>query len=88
MCEIFQAFTMRSIKQSIFKLKTHNKTLWGALVGSLLLTLSVIYVPFLADVFSLHPLAIKELAVSLGLAVAVLPLVEAVKAIQRITSKK
>jgi Ca2+-transporting ATPase len=74
---------MRSIKRSIFTLKTHNKVLWGALALSLTLTLAVIYVPPLANVFSLVPLSAKELAVSLGLAISVIPIVEIVKAVQR-----
>jgi Ca2+-transporting ATPase len=84
MCEVAQAFTMRSIKQSIFTLKTHNKVLWGAMALSLALTLLVIYVPALAGVFSLEPLTTGELAVSLGLAVSIVPIVEAVKAVQRV----
>jgi len=88
MCEVFQAFTMRSLKQSIFTLKTHNKVLWGALALSFALTLSVIYVPPLARVFSLKPLTLAELAVSLGLAASVIPLVEGVKALQRRIEKR
>ena len=83
MCEIFQAFTMRSLRQSIFTLKTHNKVLWGTLFASLLLTLSVIYIPFLAQIFSLKPLTMSELVVSFGLAVLLIPVIEIVKAVQR-----
>jgi Ca2+-transporting ATPase len=78
---------MRSIKQSIFGLKTQNKTLWGALAASLTLALLVIYVPFLAAIFSLEPLSAKEVIVSLGLAVSVVPFIEIVKAIQRRTAR-
>ena len=83
MCEIFQAFTLRSIDGSIFRLKKQNKILWGALGISLVLTLSIIYVPVLADIFSLTPLGLKEIVLSLGIAISVMPLVEAVKLIQR-----
>jgi len=83
MCEVFQAFTMRSLTQNIFKLKTRNSVLWGALAISLVLTLLIIYVPVLADIFSLHPLTLPELAVSLVLAVSVIPIIEVVKAVQR-----
>jgi Ca2+-transporting ATPase len=83
MCEIFHAYNMRSQNQSIFTLKTHNKVLLGAMALSLVLTLAVIYVPFLAGIFSLAPLNFRELAVSLGLSVSIIPLVEAVKIIQR-----
>ena len=88
MCEIFQAFTMRSLKQSMFRLKTHNKMLWITLVVSLLLTLSVIYVPFLAEIFSLKPLTISELVVSFGLAALVIPVIEVVKVVQMAMDKR
>jgi len=88
MCEIFQAFTLRSLKENVFKLKTHNMVLWGALAVSALLTLLVIYVPFLATIFSLVPLGIAELALSVGLAFSIIPIVEIVKAVQRAGDKK
>jgi len=81
-CEIFQAFTMRSIKQSIFGLKTQNKILWGTLAGSLALALLVIYVPPLASIFSLEALSFKEVIVSLGLAASVIPVIEITKFFQ------
>jgi Ca2+-transporting ATPase len=83
MCEIFHAYNMRAQRQSIFTLKRQNWVLWGAMVLSLALTLMVIYVPFLSRMFSLSPLSLKELGVALGLSVAVIPLVEIVKAVQR-----
>jgi Ca2+-transporting ATPase len=88
MCEIFHAFNMRSRRQSVFTLHKHNKLLWGAMALSLMLTLLIIYVPLLSEIFSLAPLTIKELAVSLGLSVSIIPLVEAVKAIQRRIEKR
>lgn len=87
MCEMFHAFTMRSIKQNVFRLKKQNKALWGALVASLLLTLSVIYIPFLADMFSLQPLTLPEIAVSLALAASLVPVIEIVKIIQQAMKK-
>lgn len=83
MCEIFHAYNMRSQKQSIFTLKKNNKMLLLAMILSLVLTLLVIYVPFLSGVFSLQALTARELAVSLGLSVSIIPLVEAVKAVKR-----
>jgi Ca2+-transporting ATPase len=88
MCEVFQAFTMRSLKESIFSMKNHNKVLWGAMAFSLAATLLVIYVPFLSDIFSLNPLPLSELAISAGLAALVIPVIEAVKFIQRGLEKK
>ena len=82
-CEICQSFTMRSLKQSIFKLKTRNNVLWGAMAFSLAMTLLVIYVPFLSAIFSLEPLGMREIVISLGIAVIVIPIIETVKAFQR-----
>ena len=87
-CEICQAFTMRSIKRNIFTLKTHNLVLWGALAFSLALALLVIYVPFLSAVFSLAPLTFKEIVVCLALAASVIPMFETVKAVQRVLERK
>ena len=81
MCEIFQAFTLRSLDVSVFKLKTRNKALWASLAFSLMLTFSVIYVPVLADAFSLKPLSPIELAVSTALALSIVPMVEVSKSI-------
>ncbi|MCL2696441.1 MAG: cation-translocating P-type ATPase, partial [Clostridiales bacterium] len=83
MCEIFHAYNMRSQRQSIFSLKKSNKILWVAMALSLVLTLSVIYAPFLSRVFSLKPLSVKEFVISLLLSASIIPLVEAVKAVQR-----
>ena len=64
-------------------MKKQNKVLWGAMAFSLAATLLVIYLPFLADIFSLKPLTVYELAVSVGFAVLVVPVIEVVKAVQR-----
>ena len=45
MCEIFHSFNMRSQRKSVFTLHTHNKVLWGAMLGSLVLTTVVLEVP-------------------------------------------
>ena len=83
MCEIFHAYNMRSQKQSIFTLKTHNLILWGAMIISFLLSVLIIYVPVLANAFSLKPLAIKEVLFSMFLAFSIIPLVEIIKFLQR-----
>jgi Ca2+-transporting ATPase len=88
MCEIFHAFTLRSLKKSVFTLKTRNPAIWGALAASLVLTLSVIYVPVLADMFSLKPLAIQEIAVSLVFAAMIIPVVEIEKALKFTAGKR
>jgi Ca2+-transporting ATPase len=88
MCEIFHAFNMRAQRQSIFTLRTNNPVLIGAAVLSLALTLAVIYIPVLAGIFSLEPLTSRELIVSLGMSVVIIPLVEIVKAFERARTKR
>lgn len=88
MAEIFHAFNMRSLKGSIFTLKTQNVWLWGAGLFSLLLTTVVIEVPFLADAFSLAQLDLMEYGISMLLAIMVIPIVELVKLIVRLCERK
>ena len=87
MCEIFHSFNLRSQRKSVFSLKTHNKILWAAMLGSLLLTTLVIEVPFLAAAFGFTSIGLMEYAISLVLAILVIPVVEIVKAIQRAIKK-
>ena len=87
MCEIFHAYNMRSARQSIFTLKTRNKTLWLAMILALTLSLLLIYVPPVAQAFSLVPLTFKELIVALGLSISIIPIVEVVKLIQNAKKK-
>lgn len=88
MCEIFHAFNMRSLHGSVFTMKGQNKWLWGAGALSLILTTAVIEIPFLADAFELVSIGWKEYAIALGLAILIIPIVEAVKAIQRAVAHK
>ncbi len=88
MAEIFHSFNMRSQRQSIFSIKHQNKYLWGATVLSLLLTLVVLYVPFLQEAFSFEHISLFEYAIGLTLAFMIIPLVEIVKAVQRAAAKR
>ena len=87
MAEIFHSFNMRSQRKSVFTLHTHNKVLWLAMLGSLVLTTLVLYVPFLANAFGFTHISISEYAVALLLAILVIPIVEIVKFIQRKLAK-
>ena len=87
MCEIFHSFNLRSARKSIFSLKTHNKILWAAMLGSLLLTTLVIEVPLLANAFGFTPIGWDEYAIAMALAILVIPVVEIVKLIQRAVAK-
>ena len=83
MCEIFHSFNLRSARKSVFSLKTHNKILWLAMVGSLLLTTAVLEIPFLANAFGFTPVGLGEYGIAVALAVLVIPIVETVKFFQR-----
>ncbi len=91
MCEVFHSFNMRSQRGSavamVFK-GHHNVALYGAMVGSFLLTTAVVEIPFLANLFEFTQLSALEYAISLGLAFLIIPIVECVKAIQRAVDNK
>ena len=87
MCEIFHSFNMRSQRKSVFGLKSHNKVLWAAMLGSLLLTTLVIEIPFIAGAFGFTTIGLVEYGIAMGLAVLVIPIVEIVKLIQRSIGK-
>lgn len=88
MAEIFHSFNMRSQRGSIFTLKMQNKWLWLGTLAALVLTTSVIYVPFLVEAFGFTSISLAEYAVAMGLAFAIIPLVELVKFFQRTFGKK
>ena len=83
MCEIFHSFNMRSQRKSVFTLHTHNLVLWGAMLGSLVLTTAVLEIPAVAAMFGFTPVSLPEYLTALLLAVLVVPVVELVKLIQR-----
>ena len=87
MCEIFHSFNMRSQRGSIFTLHSHNVVLWGAMLGSLVLTTVVLEVPFIANAFGFTPVDLPEYLIALLLSVIVIPIVEVVKLIQRSMAK-
>ena len=87
MCEIFHSFNLRSQRKSVFSLKTQNKILWAAMIGSLVLTTLLLEVPFLANAFGFLPIGLTEYAIAMGLAFLVIPVVEIVKFFQRKLAK-
>ena len=87
MCEIFHSFNLRSQRKSIFALKTQNKVLWAAMIGSFLLTTVLLEVPFLANAFGFVPVGLSEYSIAMGLAFSVIPIVETVKFFQRKLAK-
>ncbi|MGN0531641.1 MAG: cation-translocating P-type ATPase [Eubacterium sp.] len=87
MAETFHSFNMRSRRQSIFKMGSLNWYLIGAMALSLVLSTVVLYIPFLAKAFDFAPISGVEYAISMGLALLVIPVTEIVKAIQRKLNK-
>ncbi|MBQ7364005.1 MAG: cation-translocating P-type ATPase [Clostridia bacterium] len=87
MTEIFHSFNMRSRDGSIFKLKTHNVVLWGAFIGSFILTALVTEVGFIADLFGFTPVGLKEYGIALALAISIIPIVEIEKLIENLWRK-
>ena len=91
MCEIFHSLNMRSQRGSIFAMAargSHNLYLVGAAAASLVLTTLIIEVPFLANAFGFTPISWEEYAISLALAVSVIPIVEIIKVFQRLAARK
>ena len=88
-CEMFHAVCMRSQRNSIFTLKHRNKWLLGAFVLTFVLTLGVIYIPFLANLFEFTAISALELFIACGLAAMIVPIIELSKLVQRkIAAKK
>lgn len=83
MTEIFHSFNMRSRKHSIFTIKKQNLYLWGSMLGSLLLTILVIYVPVLSDLFEFQHISLMEFAISMAMAFSIIPIVEIEKVFLR-----
>ena len=87
LAEIFQSFNMRSQRGSIFAMKKQNKWLLGAATLALVLTTVVIEIPFLARAFEFEVIGFEEYGIAFALGISIIPLVEIVKAIQRMLSK-
>ena len=83
MCEIFHAFNMRSLDKSLFIIRGQNKHLWGASLLAFVLTIGVIYIPGLNDVFELAALSAGNFFASFGIAFSIIPLVELIKVFER-----
>ena len=88
MAELFHSFNMRSLDKSLLMVKGHNKILYASLIGAFILTLAVLYIPFLADAFDFAHISLAEFAIAMALAFLIIPFVEIQKAIQRAKNKK
>ncbi len=81
--EIFHSFNMRSRRKSLFSIKNQNKLLWLSMLFSVVMTTSVIYVPFLSKAFGFEVISAAEYGIALLLAFLILPIMEILKFIQR-----
>ncbi len=88
MAEMFHSLNMRSRRHSIFRVKHHNKYLYGAMIASFLLTTAVIFIPPMAQAFQFEHISLTEYFVSMGLGAIVIPIVEIIKFFQRLSDKK
>lgn len=86
MVEMFHSFNMRSQRQSLFKLKSHNKWIWGAFAIALLLTFVVIETP-LSAAFGFAEIDLEEYLCAMMLAILIIPIVELEKFIMRKVDK-
>ena len=88
MAELFHSFNMRSLDKSLLKVKGHNNILYATLLGAFVLTLAVLYIPVLADMFDFAHISFTEFIIALALAFLIIPFVEIQKAIQNAVAKK
>ena len=88
MVEIFHCFNMRSRRASLFSMKKQNKWLWGAAALALVLTVVVVELDPLAQMFGFMTLKFEALGAALFLAFLIIPLMEIYKAIMRAIEKE
>ncbi len=81
--ETFHAFNVRSLTNSIFALKKQNWYLIASMIFSTILINTVIYVPTLANIFEATAIYPLEYFQCIALSVAIIPIVEVVKLLQR-----
>ncbi|SHM12054.1 cation-translocating P-type ATPase [Ruminococcus flavefaciens] len=82
-CEMLHAWNMRSLKDSIFSMKKHNIVLIGAIALSAVLTIPILFIPSLREMFSLSELIAENYLCAFICGAFILPIVEAVKYFQR-----
>ena len=88
MAEVFHAFNMRSLRKSVFTLRSVNWVLFFSALGSLVLSTIIIELPALSGLFGFTNVGFTEYIIALGLGAAVIPVVELVKLLERKYIKK
>jgi Ca2+-transporting ATPase len=87
-CEMLHAWNMRSLKGSIFTMKSRNIVLIGAIALSAVLTIPVLFIPALRNMFSLVSLSGMNYLWAFIAGACIVPIVEIVKCFQRAADKK
>lgn len=87
MTETFHSFNARSLKNSIFKLKSQNMYLIASMLFSTILINFVIYFPNLAKIFEATQIKPIEYFQCIALSFSIIPIVEIIKVFQRKVSK-
>ena len=83
---MLHAWNMRSLKESIFAMKSHNKLLIGSICAAFCLMALILFIPALRGIFSLTSLSGLNYLWAVLIAAAIVPIVETVKAAQRAKS--
>lgn len=82
--QLWHVMAIRSEKRSLFKLGVlSNKPLLWAVLGTVLLQLAVIYIPYLNTFFHTQPLTLGEMVIALAVSSLVFIAVEVEKAVKR-----
>jgi len=85
--ESFHSFDVRSLHHSVFSMKKQNKILWWAAAFSLVMTIVVVFVPPIAEIFKFTPVGAAEFAIALALSLSIVLFTEICKLIQRKRNK-
>lgn len=82
-CEMLHSWNMRSLRESVFSMKSRNKLLTISIIVSFLILIPILFVPGLRNIFSLTKLSAMEYVLAVVVAAVIVPVVEIVKAIRR-----
>lgn len=85
--QLVHAFNIKSSKSVFNKQVFNNKYLWLALLVGIVLQLTIIYVPFLSNIFGLASIDMHHMVIAVGIAIFWLLFMEVVKLIRRIRNK-
>jgi Ca2+-transporting ATPase len=77
--EFFKAFSFRSDRHTLFRRPFANRWLNLAIMWELLLLAGVVYLPFMQKAFGTFSLPLSVWPVLLGVAVTIIPVLEAAK---------